>query len=116
MPCACVSLCTRHNSKSMSPDDIRRVLEFYQDLGIKSIYRRGNQLAAATAAAPESILTFDDLPRLPPRTPSAVPAPRPASAPPSSSMIDIIPLAPENDTLERIRTDIGECKRCRLCE
>ena len=31
-------------------------------------------------------------------------------------MIDLIPLAPENDSLERIRADIGDCKRCRLCE
>lgn len=31
-------------------------------------------------------------------------------------MIDLIPLAPADDSLERIRTDIGDCKRCRLCE
>ena len=87
----------------MSPDDIRRVLEFYQDLGIQSIYRRGAQLTPAPAAEPEPIFTFDDLPPMPPRTP----APK---------MIALIPLAPENDSLERIRADIGDCKRCRLCE
>jgi len=29
---------------------------------------------------------------------------------------EIIPLAPADDTLERIRLDIGDCRRCRLCE
>jgi uracil-DNA glycosylase family 4 len=99
----------------MSPDDIRRALEFYQDLGIKSIYRRGSQLntaAAPVAAEPEPMLTFDDLPPMPPRTPrAAVPPP----APPAKK-IELIPLAPADDSLERIRTDIGDCKRCRLCE
>ena len=100
----------------MSPDDIRRVLEFYQDLGIKSIYRRGSQLTAAPAPAaePEPIFSFDDLPPLPPRTARASPpAPRQT---PTPAMIDLIPLAPENDSLERISNDIGDCKRCRLCE
>jgi DNA-binding winged helix-turn-helix (wHTH) protein len=36
----------------MSPEEIRRALEFYQDLGIKTIYRRGSQLTAAAAATP----------------------------------------------------------------
>jgi len=99
----------------MSPDDIRRALEFYQDLGIKSIYRRGSQLTAVpapVAAEPEPILTFDDLPPMPPRTPrAAVPPPAP-----SPKKIELIPLAPADDSLDRIRTDIGDCKRCRLCE
>ena len=29
---------------------------------------------------------------------------------------EIIPLAPADDTLEKIRLDIGDCRRCRLCE
>jgi uracil-DNA glycosylase len=118
----------------MSPEEIRRALEFYQDLGIKTIYRRGSQLTAAAAATPaaepEPLLTFDDLPPLPARTKPAPPpartvpsapapvrvaAPAPVAAP-IPSMIDLIPLAPENDSLEQIRTDIGDCKRCRLCE
>jgi len=97
----------------MSPDDIRRALEFYQDLGIKSIYKRGSQLTAApvpAAGEPEPILTFDDFPPMPPRTPRA------AAPPPASKPIQLIPLAPDNDSLERIRTDIGDCRRCRLCE
>jgi uracil-DNA glycosylase family 4 len=146
----------------MSPEEIRRILEFYQDLGIKSIYRRGSQLTAAPAAATEpepETLSFDQLPPMPPRTPRVQPPSRPA-APPAPSFddapltfddlpplppkpgrlqpppprpvappapapmpvmatpkkIDLIPLAPENDSLEQIRADIGDCKRCRLCE
>ena len=91
----------------MSPDEIRRILEFYQDLGIKSIYQRGTPLTPAPAE-PDPLLSFDQLPPMPPRTPRAAPKP--------ISMIDLIPLAPENDSLERIWTDIGDCKRCRLCE
>ena len=96
----------------MSPDDIRRALEFYQDLGIKSIYKRGSQLTATPvkAAEPEPVLAFDDLPPMPPRTPRAA-APTPAPKP-----IQLIPLAPDDDSLEHIRTDIGDCRRCRLCE
>ena len=29
---------------------------------------------------------------------------------------ELPPLVPVSDTLESIRLDIGECKRCRLCE
>ena len=106
----------------MSPEEIRRALEFYQDLGIKSIYRRGSQLTAPPQAEPEPEFSFDQLPPLPPRVPARPPAaaaPRPASIPapaPLPSMIDLIPLAPDNDSLDRIRTDIGDCRRCRLCE
>jgi DNA polymerase len=28
----------------------------------------------------------------------------------------LFPSAPENDTLEKIQNDIGDCRRCRLCE
>jgi DNA polymerase len=31
-------------------------------------------------------------------------------------IMEIIPLAPADDTLENIRLDIGDCRRCRLCE
>lgn len=156
----------------MSPEEIRRILEFYQDLGIKSIYRRGSQLVAAAPpeAEPEPALGFENLPPMPPRVakpqpPAPRPAPPPAAPPPFDDAplsfddlpplpakagrvppppparptlppapprpsaaptpvplmaqppkIDLIPLAPDNDSLERIRTDIGDCKRCRLCE
>jgi len=70
----------------MTTEQIRSYLEFYRDLGIDSIYK--------PAAAPE------------PDNPTVL------VAPPS-----LLPtLAPERDTLETIRADIGDCKRCRLCE
>lgn len=137
---------------SMDPDEIRRLLEYYQDLGVKTIYRRGSQLTAPVAvAAPapaEPELSFDQLPPLPPRAPrpaappvrQAAPpppppppepfsfddlppmpprTPRPTAPPPAAAApkpMDLIPLVPDNDSLELIRTDIGDCKRCRLCE
>ena len=62
----------------MSPEQLRRYLSYYQDLGVTDIYRR----ASAVGAAP---------PELP-------------------------PLEPAGDTLAKISEDIGDCRRCRLCE
>lgn len=64
----------------MSPEQLRRYLIYYQDLGVQNIYRR----ASAVAAAP-----------MPPELP---------------------PLEPAGDTLAKIIEDIGDCRRCRLCE
>jgi len=76
----------------MTQDEVRRQLEFYRDLGIKSVYRR-----QARAAAP--------IPAAEPKTPSAIPA---------SSLVP--PLEPAHDNLLKILQDIGDCKRCRLHE
>ena len=86
----------------MSPDEIRQKLTFYKDLGIKTVYRR------TPAAAPEP----DPLP--------AVSESQPAPLPPQTliaepELLPVLPsLAPENDTLERIIADMGDCNRCRL--
>ncbi len=72
----------------MNPELLRRYLSYYQDLGIKTLYRRqpsDNRAEPAVAAAE--------------------PAPLP-----------VAPLAPEGDTLEKIREDLGDCRRCRLHE
>ena len=61
----------------MSPEQLRRYLTYYQDLGVQNIYRRASQPAAE--------------PELP-------------------------PLEPAGDTLAKIIEDIGDCRRCRLCE
>ena len=61
----------------MNPDELRRRLRYYQDLGIKTLYRR--------------------------KAPIAEPDLFPEPAPPS-------------ETLEAIREDIGDCRRCRLHE
>jgi len=64
----------------MNAELLRRYLEFYQDLGIKTLYKQ--QAALETSKAPQ---------------------PLPA-------------LAPSGDSLVQIRGDIGDCRRCRLCE
>jgi DNA polymerase len=72
----------------MDPAQIREYLEFYRDLGFDSIYRLANDAPAAPMSTPLS---------------TSMPSPLPGLAPPS-------------DTLDQIRLDIGDCKRCRLCE
>jgi uracil-DNA glycosylase family 4 len=72
----------------MDADALRRYLEFYQDLGITTLYRR---TPPALAADPVT------------EAPAADPAVLPG-------------LAPEGDTLEKILADIGDCRRCRLHE
>jgi DNA polymerase len=79
----------------MSPEELRRRLEFYQDLGITQIYRRA---PAASDEMPEP--TRDT----------------PAPAVMEKMAIDIaLPgLVPVGDTLDNILADIGDCTRCRL--
>ena len=73
----------------MSPEQLRRYLNYYQDLGVKKIYRRA-------ALNP--------------------PQPVPVPMPPGLSMPVLPPLEPAGDTLAKISEDIGDCRRCRLCE
>jgi DNA polymerase len=70
----------------MSPDQLRRYLNYYQDLGVKNIYRRAAAASAVSHAA-------------------AAPMP-----------VELPPLEPAGDTLAKISEDIGDCRRCRLCE
>lgn len=88
----------------MSPEQLRQYLEYFEDLGIKHLnlaHVPAPQVAAPTAKV-------EPVPQ--PLKPSVNPAPKPA-------MEIILPtLAPEGDTLARIREDLGDCKRCRLCE
>jgi DNA polymerase len=69
----------------MTEEQLRQYLEFYQDLGITNLYRRG----------------------------AAVPPPPTTDHPPPAI---VLPLAPAHDNLAKIVEDIGDCKRCRLCE
>ena len=62
----------------MSPEQLRRYLNYYQDLGVKNIYRRASAALEIPAELP--------------------------------------PLEPAGDTLAKISEDIGDCRRCRLCE
>jgi DNA polymerase len=83
----------------MSPEEVRRRLEFFRDLGVKQIYRR----TAVLASAP--------LPAAPPS-----PAASPFEMKPIDTPIELPGLVPAGDTLERIGADIGDCSRCRLCK
>ena len=106
----------------MNPEDLRRRLSFYQDLGVKDIYRRESRQSAGTAkAAPEVVTPMAGIKKT---------AGKPA--PPFRDVVEAAPLtrvvtnvsappalpglAPDNDTLAKIREDIGDCHRCRLCE
>jgi len=79
----------------MTSDALRRRVEFYRDLGFTYLYRRPSA---------ESLVS---------------PAVEIAAAEPESSMdslFELPPITPPGDTLAKIREDIGDCKRCRLCE
>ncbi len=79
----------------MDAEKLRDVLEFYQDLGFNSLYRR----ATNAAAGPDA-----DMPKNP--------ALREIQLAPAR--IELPGLAPADDSLQKIREDIGDCKRCRL--
>lgn len=74
----------------MNAEQVRSYLELYRDLGFDSIYRRKLRDATPVSSVTEA------------------PVPIPAPALPG--------LAPDNDTLDQIRLDLGDCRRCRLCE
>jgi uracil-DNA glycosylase len=70
----------------MDADALRRYLEFYQDLGIRTLYRAATM---RESGAPQPIQEANPISELP-------------------------GLAPTGDTLLKIVEDIGDCKRCRL--
>src|ERR1019366_5028324 len=71
----------------MDAELLRQYLEFYQDLGIKTLYRQPVELAGGVPSG---------------------------STCPTS--MELPPLAPTDDTLLKIIEDMGDCRRCRLCE
>ena len=71
----------------MTRDQIRSYLEYYRDLGFQSIYYK-------------------------PKAVTLPPPPTPIVLKP----IVLPDIAPAGETLEAIRADIGDCRRCRLCE
>jgi uracil-DNA glycosylase family 4 len=83
----------------MTEEQLRQYLEFYEDLGIKDLYRRG----AAQGEAKEPVLE--------PATQELASSPTANRPPPV-----VLPLAPAHDNLAKIVEDIGDCKRCRLHE
>jgi DNA polymerase len=91
-------------------------LRYYEDIGVREYF-----LDRAPQAAEEAEAVF--APLLPA---ASVPQARVAAAAESAMLAGIpVPQGPslfeaiervQNDSLERIRADIGDCKRCRLCE
>ncbi len=75
----------------MTREQIRSYLELYRDLGFDSVYLR--------KSPPE------------PERAGMVEVSDHRSAP-----AELPPLAPRGDTLDQIRLDLGDCKRCRLSE
>ena len=82
----------------LDAEQLRQYLEFYQDLGVKSLYRR-------TAPAVE--------PEIRTERSTAPPADQEVRPP---AIMELPPLAPSDDTLLKIIQDIGDCHRCRLHE
>lgn len=80
----------------MTPEQLRQYLSFYQDLGVKNLYRRAPGIKSA-----EALITVPRVSVATAHTPSP---------------IELPPLAPADDTLAKIREDIGDCRRCGLCE
>ena len=78
----------------MTRDEIRSYLEFYKDLGFESIYVQTVQ----------------------PVQPAESVAPGVEILEPPSASVALPSLEPPGDSLEKIREDIGDCRRCRLCE
>lgn len=76
----------------MNAEKLRGVLEFYQDLGFTSLYCRtpSERPMSETVASPEIRAEL--------------------------ATIELPGLAPIDDSLQKIRDDIGDCKRCRLHE
>src|ERR1051326_6410552 len=93
----------------MTPEELKQQLEYYRDLGINHIYRQDAapvQEEAVSSRRPE------------PARAEPVREEAKRTAPVDIQMTDLqLPwMAPASDSLERIREDIGECRRCRLHE
>jgi uracil-DNA glycosylase len=117
--------------------ELRARLEFYQELGIEGFYRRkpteagAQPIIDATRQAPTAVsVSPKPLPSPVPQAPvrvAAVPAiarPAPPAIPPPAvirppaaafSLFEAPP-APRSgpETLEQIRQDLGDCRRCKL--
>jgi len=88
----------------MNKDEVRRYLEYYQDLGVKTVYRRAPK-SAEVAPVPIEAQTKAN-PVVKPERPNV----------PTRVLPVVLSLAPDHDNLSKISEDIGDCKRCRLCE
>jgi DNA polymerase len=128
----------------MQPDELRKRLEFYRDLGVKTLY--GRVAPPAMAAVGPEPTKIAPIPRaapivhlaalqpkaptaLPPKVPSVTPqVVKPPAAPAPAVNISVPKPTPKTPTFDpltfdrtgdspfKIVEDIGECTRCRLSE
>src|ERR1035441_10947591 len=92
----------------MNAELLRQYLEFYRDLGIKTLYKQSGTDAFVCQPAPDA-------------TRGSNPSSDRKGALSGKSLTpevrEVLPdMAPAGDTLIAIRNDIGDCKRCRLHE
>jgi DNA polymerase len=104
----------------MNQEALRAQLAFYRDLHIRSVWVREGEPAAGPAevelaAAPTESPGLPDTQTLAAEAAAAIPDAA-ATQSPDAMFPSLFPSAPENDSLVQIQTDIGDCKRCRLCE
>jgi uracil-DNA glycosylase family 4 len=109
-----------------SPSPDRRLsawFQYFEDIGLRRFYL-DRAIAVSPADAAAEPLAAQPLPSAPIPMPVRKPEVAPAAVKPSSliapaaSVASLFDAADRivDDSLERIRTDIGDCTRCRLCE
>ncbi len=125
------------NSDGLPPNErLAAWLQYFTDIGLGNFYRERaasqiappSQIRAQIAAPPAKSrsdvaapiapsLAIAAAPKLPsiPATAAAIKPPVVPIAPQTSSLFEVVDRI-ANDTLEKIRADIGDCTRCRLCE
>jgi uracil-DNA glycosylase len=89
----------------MKADELRQYLEFYQDLGIKEVYRRSSSHRISVEAQPPAEASRENS-AVPQTVPDAPPVPGPRPPAPAAKSRSLLP----------ILEDIGDCRRCRLHE
>ncbi|HXR32837.1 MAG TPA: uracil-DNA glycosylase [Verrucomicrobiae bacterium] len=108
-------------------DKIEERLRYYEDLGIRLFYRDRATASAAVSfappvstSAPTAVLQENSLPKplakpLPPKPSAVAAAPRivPVVTPSAPSLFESVDKI-KDDTLPKIREDIGDCTRCKL--
>jgi DNA polymerase len=109
----------------MDAELLRRYLEFYNDLGIRTLYRRASAVPLAEDPHQASFAPLADARAgAAPGETMAVSEPR-SSGNGSDELVAVNiaapqpalpPLEPVNDSMLKILEDIGDCKRCRLHE
>ena len=90
----------------MTADMLRQYLEYYRDLGFDSIYRRDATAYTQQATASQPIAPVAE----------AIASQLIAPVLEQPATVVLPDLAPAGETLAAIRADIGDCRRCRLCE